>query len=93
MATRKWVEANPKQAAAFAAAITEATELAMKDREVVRKANLVYIPFPADVQAKFPDARYRAVVTPDAVEKWNKIALEQAMLKKAVDPAKVLYKP
>ena len=93
VATRKWVEANPKQAAAFAAAITEATELATKDREVIRKANLVYIPFPADVQAKFPDARYRAVVTPDAVEKWNKIALEQAMLKKAVDPAKVLYKP
>ena len=93
VATRKWVEANPKQAAAFAAAITEATELATKDREVIRKANLVYSPFPADVQAKFPDARYRAVVTPDAVEKWNKIALEQAMLKKAVDPAKVLYKP
>lgn len=93
VATRKWVEANPKQAAAFAAAITEATELATKDREVIRKANLVYIPFPADVQAKFPDARYRAVVMPDAVEKWNKIALEQAMLKKAVDPAKVLYKP
>jgi NitT/TauT family transport system substrate-binding protein len=93
VATRKWVDANPKQAAAFAAAIQEATDLATKDREVVRKANLVYIPFPADVQAKFPDARYRAVVTPDAVDKWNKIALEQAMLKKAVDPAKVLYKP
>lgn len=93
VATRKWVEANPKQAAAFAAAINEATDLAMKDREVVRKANLVYIPFPADVQAKFPDARYRAVVTPEVVEKWNKIALEQAMLKKAVDPAKLLYKP
>jgi NitT/TauT family transport system substrate-binding protein len=93
VATRKWVQANPKQAAAFAAAIQEATDLAMKDREIVRKANLVYIPFPADVQAKFPEARYRAVVTPDVVEKWNKIALEQAMLKKAVDPAKLLYKP
>jgi NitT/TauT family transport system substrate-binding protein len=93
VATRKWVQANPKQAAAFATAIQEATDLAMKDREVVRKANLVYIPFPADVQAKFPEARYRAVVTPDVVEKWNKIALEQAMLKKAVDPAKLLYKP
>jgi NitT/TauT family transport system substrate-binding protein len=93
VATRKWVQANPKQAAAFATAIQEATDLAMKDREVVRKANLVYIPFPADVQAKFPEARYRAVVTPDVVDKWNKIALEQAMLKKAVDPAKLLYKP
>jgi NitT/TauT family transport system substrate-binding protein len=93
VATRKWVEANPKQAAAFAAAIKEATDLAMGNRELVRKANLVYIPFPADVQAKFPEARYRAVVTPEVVEKWNKIALEQAMLKKAVDPAKMLYKP
>jgi hypothetical protein len=71
----------------------EATALAEKDKEVIRKANLVYIPFPAEVQAKFPDARYHAVVTPEAIEKWNKIALEQAMLKKAVDPAKVLYKP
>jgi NitT/TauT family transport system substrate-binding protein len=93
VATRKWVEANPKQAAAFAAAIKEATDLAMGNREIVRKANLVYIPFPADVQAKFPDARYRAVVAPEVVDKWNKIALEQAMLKKAVDPAKILYKP
>jgi NitT/TauT family transport system substrate-binding protein len=93
VATRKWVQANPKQAAAFAAALKEATDLALGNREVVRKANLVYIPFPADVQAKFPEARYRAVVTSDVVDKWNKIALEQAMLKKAVDPAKLLYKP
>jgi len=93
VATRKWVQANPKTAAAFAAAITEATDAAEKDKELIRKANLVYIPFPPEVQAKFPDARYRATITPDVVEKWNKIALEQAMLKKAVDPAKVLYKP
>src|SRR5215475_9025216 len=93
VATRKWVEANPKQAAAFAAAIREATELAQKDKELIRKANLKYIPFPAEVQAKFPDARYRAVVPAEAVEKWNKIALEQAMLKKPVDPVKILWKP
>jgi len=93
VATRKWVDANPKQAAAFAAAIREATDAALNDRAIIRKANLVYIPFPAEVQAKFPDARYRAVVPPEAVEKWNGIALEQAMLKKPVDPAKILWKP
>jgi NitT/TauT family transport system substrate-binding protein len=93
VATRKWVQANPKAAAAFAAAIAEATALVDKDKAVVRKANLVYIPFPPEVQAKFPDPRYHAVVSPEAVEKWNKIALEQAMLKKPVDPAKILYKP
>jgi NitT/TauT family transport system substrate-binding protein len=93
VATRKWVEANPKQAAAFAAAIVEATALAEKDKEVIRKANLKYIPFPAEVQAKFPDARYRAVVSAEAVEKWNTIALEQAMLKKPVDPKRILWKP
>jgi NitT/TauT family transport system substrate-binding protein len=93
VATRKWVEANPKAASAFAASIQEATDAAVKDKSIIRKANLVYIPFPAEVQAKFPDARYRAVVAPEAVEKWNKIALEQAMLKKPVDPAKILWKP
>src|SRR4051812_26154825 len=93
VATRKWVKANPKAAAAFAAAIQEATAAAEKDKAIIRKANLVYIPFPAEVQAKFPDARYRAVVSPEAVDKWNKIALEQAMLKKPVDPSKVLYRP
>jgi NitT/TauT family transport system substrate-binding protein len=93
VATRKWVETNPKQAAAFAAAIQEATEMAQKDKEVIRKANLKFIPFPPEVQAKFPDARYRAVVPPEAVEKWNTIALEQAMLKKPVDPKKILWKP
>jgi NitT/TauT family transport system substrate-binding protein len=93
VATRKWVQANPKTAAAFAAAIAEATTVAQNDAAIIRKANLVYIPFPAEVQAKFPDARYRAVVSADAVNKWNGIALEQAMLKKPVDPAKILYRP
>jgi len=93
VATRKWIEANPKQAAAFAAAIVEATALADKDKETIRKANLVYIPFPAEVQAKFPEGRYHAVITPPMVERWNTIALEQAMLKKPVDPGKILWKP
>jgi len=93
VATRQWVDANPKLAAAFAASIQEATEAAEKDKSIIRKANLAYIPFPAEVQAKFPDARYRAVVPREAVEKWNAIALEQAMLKKPVDPAKILWKP
>src|SRR5205823_11317591 len=46
VATRKWVEANPKQAAAFAAAISDATALAEKDKDVIRQPNLKYIPFP-----------------------------------------------
>jgi NitT/TauT family transport system substrate-binding protein len=93
VATRKWVEANSKQAAAFRAAIEEATGMIDKDREFVRKANLAYIPFPADVQAKFSAGIYRATVAPEAVQKWNQIALEQNMLKKPLDPAKILYRP
>jgi NitT/TauT family transport system substrate-binding protein len=93
VATRKWVELNPKQAAAFRAAIEEATDLIDKDRQVLRKANLVYIPFPAEVQAKFSDALYRATVSPEAVQRWNEIALEQNMLKTPIEPAKILYKP
>jgi NitT/TauT family transport system substrate-binding protein len=93
VATRKWVEQNPKLAAGFRAAIQEATDMIVKDREVLRKANLVYIPFPAEVQAKFSAALYRADVSTEAVQKWNNIALEQMMLKKAVEPAKILYRP
>jgi NitT/TauT family transport system substrate-binding protein len=93
VATRKWIQANPKQAAAFRAAMEEATAMIDKDRQVVRRANLVYIPFPAEVQAKFSDAVYRATVAPAQVEKWNRIAMEQNMLKKPIDPAKILYTP
>jgi NitT/TauT family transport system substrate-binding protein len=93
VATRAWAKGHASQAAGFRAAIAEATALLQKDPGVVRKANLVYIPFPAEVQAKFPDTRYRAEVAPEVVEKWNKIALEQAMLKKPLDPKKVLYAP
>lgn len=93
VATRKWVQANPKEAAAFRAAIEEATDMIDKDRAVLRKANLVYIPFPAEVQAKFSAALYKATVAPEAVQKWNQIALEQNMLKKPIDPAKILYRP
>jgi len=92
VASRKWADANPKQVAAFKAAIEEASAMAAKDPSVVRKANLVYIPFPADVQAKFPDPKFKPVITPDVVQKWNTIMMEQDMLKKPIDPAKLIYK-
>lgn len=93
VATRAWTAKNPKDAAAFQAAMKEATDMMQKDPGIVRKANLVYIPFPAEVQAKFSEGKYRFEVQPEAVEKWNKIALEQNMLKKPLDPAKIVYKP
>lgn len=93
VAHRKWADANPKQVAAFRAAIEEASALAAKDPSVVRKANLVYIPFPPEVQAKFPDPRFRPVITPDVVQHWNRIMMEQGMLKAPLDPSRVIYKP
>jgi NitT/TauT family transport system substrate-binding protein len=92
VASRKWADANPKQVAAFKAAIAEASALAAKDPAIVRKANLVYIPFPADVQAKFSDPKFKPVITPDVVQKWNGIMMDQDMLKKPIDPAKLIYK-
>lgn len=93
VATRAWTKKYPADAAAFQAAMKEATDMMQKDPSIVRKANLVYIPFPADVQAKFSDGKYRFEVTPEAIEKWNKIVVEQGMLKKPLDPAKIVYKP
>lgn len=92
VASRKWADANPQQVAAFRAAIQEASALALKDPAIVRKANLVYIPFPAEVQAKFPDPKFRPVITPEVVQVWNKIMQEQDMLKKPIDPSKLIYK-
>jgi len=92
VANRKWADANPKLVAAFRASIEEASALAAKDPSVVRKANLVYIPFPADVQAKFPDPKFKPIITPDVVQKWNTIMMEQDMLKKPIDPARLIYK-
>lgn len=92
VASRKWADANPKQVDAFKAAIEEASAMAVKDPSVVRKANLVYIPFPADVQAKFSDPKFKPVITPDVVQKWNTIMIDQNMLKKPIDPAKLIYK-
>ncbi len=92
VANRKWADANPKQVAAFRAAIVEASELALKNPEVVRKANLAYIPFPADVQATFAMPRFKPVITPDVVQTWNKIMMDQNMLKQPIDPAKLIYK-
>lgn len=93
VAHRKWADANPKQVAAFRAAIEEASALAAKDPSVVRKANLVYIPFPPEVQAKFPDPKFRPIITPDVVQHWNRIMMEQSMLKAPLDPSRVIYKP
>jgi NitT/TauT family transport system substrate-binding protein len=92
VANRKWADEHPKEVAAFRAAIAEASAMAAKDPSVVRKANLVYIPFPADVQANFPDPKFKPVITPDVVDKWNKIMMEQDMLKKPIDPARLIYK-
>ncbi|MCW5670228.1 MAG: ABC transporter substrate-binding protein [Hydrogenophaga sp.] len=92
VATRKWVNENPAQAAAFKKSIDEATALAARDPSVVRKAMLVYIPVPPEVQAQFIDPKFKAVITPEVVTKWNSILMEQDMLKKPVDPARLLYK-
>jgi NitT/TauT family transport system substrate-binding protein len=93
VATRDWTKKHPRDLEAFRAAMKEADDLMQKDPAVVIKANLVYIPFPADVQAKFSPGKYRFEVTPEAVDKWNKICLEQAMLKKPLPFDKVVYKP
>jgi NitT/TauT family transport system substrate-binding protein len=92
VASRKWAEAHPTEVAAFRAAIEEASAMAAKDPGVVRKANLVYIPFPPEVQAKFPDPKFHARLTPEMVQKWNKIMMDQGMLKKPLEPSRVLLK-
>jgi len=90
VASRKWADANPRQVAAFRAAIEEASALG-KDPDVVRRANLAYIPLPADVQTRFSIPKFRTDITPEVVNAWNAIMIEQGMLQKPVDPARLVY--
>jgi NitT/TauT family transport system substrate-binding protein len=93
VATRAWTKKKPEEVAAFRAAMKEATDMMQNDPDIVRKANLAYIPFPAEMQANFSRGRYRFEVRPDMIDKWNRICLEQAMLKKPLDPERIVYKP
>lgn len=93
VASGDWVRKNPKDVAAFRAAMKEATDLMNKDPSVVTKANLVYIPFPAAVQAKFSKGNYRYEVLPAALETWNKICMDQNMLKQPIPYDKIIMKP
>jgi len=93
VATRDWAKKHPTEVKEFQAAMKEATDMMQNDPAIIRKANLVYIPFPAEVQAKFSDGKYRFEVTADAINKWNKIVIDQGMLKKPLDPDKIVYKP
>ena len=44
------------------------------------------------MQAQFIDPKFKAVITSEVVTKWNSILMEQDMLKKPIDPAKLIYK-
>jgi len=83
--------ASERSGAAFRAAIAEASELALRDPQALRRANLAYIPLPADVQARLSLPRFRVEITPEVVNAWNAIMTEQGMLKQPIDPARLIY--
>jgi len=91
VASRKWADAHPQEVAAFRAAIAEASQLAADSPDALRRANLAYIPLPAEAQAQLSLPRFRVQITPDVVNAWNAIMMEQGMLKKPVDPARLVY--
>lgn len=93
VASGDWVRKNPKEVTAFRAAMKEATDMMQKDPGIVVKANLVYIPFPAEVQAKFSKGNYRFEVLPSQLDQWNKICIDQKMLKQAIPYDKIIFKP
>jgi NitT/TauT family transport system substrate-binding protein len=89
-ATRKWVTANPAAAKAFREAIAEATDIANKDHDAVRKSVGNHIKMPPEVIANMTLGRWQAEVTDAGMAGWIDIMKRQDMLRAPLDVKKVI---
>lgn len=91
VASRPWVAANKEAAKAFQTAMKEATELAMKNPDVLRKSIAAHIKMPPEVLAQLALPRLHAALTADQVAFWSNVCLKQGLTRKPADPGRVLW--
>ncbi len=70
MARRDWVAANPKALAGFRASISEATDMIIKDPEIVRPELVKYLKMKPEDAAKTTLPNFFADVTPAMTQFW-----------------------
>lgn len=90
--TAAWAKANPTAAQGFRRAIEEAVAWAKAHPDDLRKAQARYMKLAPELLADIPFPSLDAVVTEAQLNGWSDILIGQKLLKKKIDPAKVLWK-
>jgi NitT/TauT family transport system substrate-binding protein len=91
MSTSKWLEENPKTAAAFMRAIEKAAKHIEQNPEAGIDALVKHSGLKADVARKMVQTIYTNKVTPADIEPWVKQAKQFGLTDKEFDPAQVLW--
>jgi NitT/TauT family transport system substrate-binding protein len=92
IASRRWADQNKDAAKAFQVAMKEATEVAMSNPEVLRKAIASHIKMPPEVLAQLTMPKLEASVSPEQIDFWSKVCVKQGLTRKPTDPARILWK-
>jgi NitT/TauT family transport system substrate-binding protein len=92
-ATRKWAEANKDVVKSFRDGLKDAEQLAAKDKDAVYKAISHYTKLPLPVVSSLSLPNLKTQIEPQQIKFWSDIALEQGLIKKPVDPDKLLFQP
>jgi len=80
-ATRTWAKANPQAVTEFREALQEASDFIQANPDQARAAVSKYIKFPPEILAKTYLPKIVVALTPDRIDWWMKVMVEQEMLK------------
>ncbi|HEX7380558.1 MAG TPA: ABC transporter substrate-binding protein [Nevskiaceae bacterium] len=89
--TDRYAEAHPEIVKAFRAAMTEATEMAVKDPSLIRKVIPTYTKIPAAVAERIALPAYASTVNPAQLQHLADVMRSYGLLKQKVDTSKLLY--
>ena len=92
IASRRWADKNKEEARAFQLAMKEATDLAMKNPEILRKAIASHIKMPPEVLAQLTMPTLDATISAGQIDFWSNVCLKQGLTRKPTDPARSLWK-
>lgn len=88
--TRKWATANPDAVVAFRKSIAEAASFAKSNPAEARVAVGEFLKFPPEILANVYLPPVVADVTADKVDVWIKMLVQQELLTKKPDPARLI---
>jgi NitT/TauT family transport system substrate-binding protein len=92
IASRRWVDQNKDAAKAFQLAMKEATDLAMRDPEALRRAIAAHIKIPPEALAQLTMPKLDASISAEQIDFWSNVCMKQGLLRRPADAARILWK-